>query len=362
MAFTSSNKVDHGFFPKKTSINAVSMPVAKKSVFLDVGGNGDCGFRAIAAGIIDNFLEQSSHLRGDLLKKVLDAHFNYFPQQKTLMPGLVKPADRMAQLIRTTRMGELVQSLAYTLRQMAVDELCANPENYRGAFVTQHENTSPETMRQPTIWIDESSIAALSNALDLPVNVVLGDHYQTLRKRLRYNEAAANPPVEIRLQGEHYIPRLVHSDRFSLVKTQTDKVLQPHVSAGVDDPSLSDILAKIAAEDKRLVLSFEATCNRLNFMVANGELSQDDLLSIYIGGMDHSDYLSNRAKHASVEHGNQDFFNLIINAQKGNGQFTGSNVPKMTDELIHAISRAISIGHMSDEVIDKKLSMQPHII
>ena len=100
---------------------------------------------------------------------------------------------------------------------------------------------------------------------------------------------------------------------------------------------------------------FDATYHRIAFMVANGELSQDNLFSIYIKGMSNSDYLSHRAKHASVEHGHQNFFNLIANGQAGKDTFSVLD-DQMTEELIHAISRAISIGHMSDVVLDRQLS------
>ena len=194
-----------------------------------------------------------------------------------------------------------------------------------------------------------------------PVDVLLGDNNHTLRKRLRYNEDLVNPAVTMRLQGDHYIPFVLNSERFGLVKSQTERVLQSQVDHKVVDPSLSDILIKIAAEDKRLIMAFEATYHRLTFMVANEELSKDDLLAIYIKGMGTSDYLSKRSKHASVEHGHQDFFNLILNAQKGETSVMALDDRQNVNELIHAISRAISIGHMSDDMIDKKSNLQSRL-
>lgn len=318
--------------------------------FVDVGGTGDCGFRSLAAGFIDNFLTQPSKIRASLLKQVLDHHFRYFPEYKTSIPGT--PEDKMARLIKAGRMGELVHMLAYTFRQIAVDELCRHPEYYRGAFVQDHEQTSPAEMRLASTWIDESSIAAFSNALQMPVDVLLGDNPDTLRKRLRYNRDADNQSVTMRLRGAHYIPRLVNHERFSLVKSQIFCRLQPEVDKLGIDPSLPEILIKINAEDRRLLASFEQTKNRLTWMVSNGELSKLDLLAIYIKGMGTSDYLSNRAKHASIEHGSQHFFNLICNAQKDSPAL--DEIQK-TDELalIHALSRAISIGHLSEDMLDQ---------
>ena len=345
MAVESRNIINPNiFFPPRISGQAVD----KKPTFVDVGGTGDCGFRSVAAGFIDYFLIQPSRLSDDLLARVLRNHFKYFPKHRASVASII-PSESMEQLIRIHRMSELVQTFAYTLRQMTVDDLCAHPELYRGAFIQAHEETSPEKMRQATTWIDESSIAALSKTLEIPIDVVCGE----VRKRLRYNEDLAKPSVVIRLQGAHYMPCLIHHERFTLVQSQAIRLVQPQADAQRHDPSLSAILTKIAAEDKRLIKAFDATYHRLTFMLANQELDKDDLLAIYIKFIPTSDYLSNRAKHAGIEHGHQDFFNLIMNAQKGDASWTRQGHMQMTHELVHAISRAISIGHLSEDVIDQ---------
>ena len=170
MAEPSQRFINHSFFLSPGIASEVLSKVGAKRVFVDVGGNGDCGFRAIAAGLLDYFL-MHPRMNGELLNKVLSSHFSYFPTHRTTMPGLVKASERMERLIKQVRMTELLPAMAYTLRQLAVTELCENPALYRGAFIDRHETTTPEEMRKPTTWIDESSIAALARALAMPIEV-----------------------------------------------------------------------------------------------------------------------------------------------------------------------------------------------
>jgi hypothetical protein len=323
----------------------------KEAVFVDVGGTGDCGFRSVAAGLIDNFITHPSVFPVELLKQVLEAHFNYFPKHRTDLPGLVKPSDRMNQLIINLSMGELVQSMAYTLRQLAVGELCRHPELYRGAFVNGHEQTSPDEMRKPSTWIDESSIAALANVLNMPIEVIVAHREDALSMRLHYNPQAENLSVAVKLQGCHYIPRVIASERFNRAKSQTVHLLPVVRESTVNDPTLPEILERIAKDDRNLVRVFEDTSKNLALKVKMGDLSQDDLLTMYVNAMGDSDYLAGRVNYVGIEHGNQDFFNAVFQSQAGfksSLQLTGTT-DSLTDELVHALARAVSIGQMNPE-------------
>ena len=361
MPILSQPYVNHGFFssPEPTAVDTYGL----KSSFVDVGGNGDCGFRAVAAGLIDHFLRHP-RMNTELLNKILASHFSYFPAHRTTLPGLVTAAERMQQLIKDVRMGELVQAAAYTLRQIAVTEMSTHPELYRGAFVERNEGTTPLDMRMATTWIDESSIAALANALSISIEVQVVERGKTLPMRLRYNDlGAGTPPVVMQLQNGHYTPRVSLVERFTSVNSYCGRTLQP-VNTIADDPDLPEIYAAIAREDKRLVVAFDNAYDRLAVMVAAGELNKDDLLAMYVKGMVASDYLSGRIAHVCIEHGNQHFFDAIIRAQRGVQQESrpaGDNDRFIVDELVHALARAITIGQMSaDNIflpIDEKQDM-----
>ena len=320
-----------------------------QNTFVDVGGNGDCGFRAVAAGLIDHVLTHPHAMPSSLLNTLLEQYVRYYPNKKPTLPGLVTPLERMQQLIKQMRMRELIETLAYALRQLAVDELRAHPEQYPGAFIHMHEGTSPRQMEQATTWIDETSIAALANKLDIPIEVQVYERLKTLPLKRNYNVDSKNPPVVMKLENAHYMPRLVLAERFSMAYQQPLSLWQSEVE--VDDPSFDDVLAKTIEVDKRIVTTFEETYNKLSVMVSDGELNKEDLLSLYISSMNNSDYLQGRIAHVGLEHGNQDFFDAIYRQsgkQPSNGLVNDSSI---IPELIHALSRAISIGQMSESAV-----------
>ena len=348
MVLQRSGKYSTGFFPGSNSSSPRTSKSYKNPVFVNVGGRGDCGFRSIAAGIIDNFLAHP-RANSDLLAKILSQHFNFFPEHKPALPGLVTATERLTYVIKYVRMSQLLPSLAYTLRQMAVTEMCEHPARYRGAFVDNNEGTTPADMRQASTWIDESSIAALSNVLALPIEVVVVSRVKTLPMRLRYNEfEAGNSPVVIQLQGGHYIPQVTSPEIFTPVSSQPAHVIAPATEKLSEDRRLAEIHAAIVVEDKRLVDTFEETHHRLMTMVITGELSKQDLLNMYIKGMANSDYLAGRVAYVGVEHGNQHFFDAILSVQGGvvHAAITQGDEAIMA-ELVHALARAITIGQMN---------------
>ena len=349
----------HGFF-ENYSEGKVDKDL-RKPTYVNVGGMGDCGFRSVAAGIIDNFLAHP-HLNPELLAKVLARHFTYFPSHRIAIPGLVTPGERMHYMIQQIRMGELVQSLAYTLRQIAVDALCANPELYPGAFVgeAQQEKVSPEYMRRPATYIDESSIAALAETLKMPIKVRMVEAGKELPLSFCYSQEsmnpATNPEVGIRLKNQHYVPLVYAPDRFTQVAARPAQMLKPSTVADskVCDPDLAAILVRVEEENKRLVSDFESTKNLLNAMVNAGELTKNDLLDLYIKKRTQSDYLKGRMHAAGKEHyGTQRIFEVISRATTPEvvAPFLGGHDKLVTDELVHAIARAISIGDMTAEEV-----------
>ena len=82
--------------------------------------------------------------------------------------------------------------------------------------------------------------------------------------------------------------------------------------------------------------------------------------------MNDSDYLQGRVAHVGLEQGNQEFFDAISGQSNNQPSIHTMNEPQITLELIHAISRAISIGQMSETAVfalvdqrqDEKASLQ----
>ncbi len=337
----------------------------KLRIAVHVGGHGDCGFRSVAAGFIDNFL-MHSHFSIDLLNKVFSRHFVYFPQHRPQMSGLTTVSNMMTRLLADVSKTELIQTMAFTLRQLAVDEMVARPEKYRGAFIQAHEQTSPALMRDPTTKIDDSSLLALAYALDMPIEVrVVASGKELYFPSLNYppgiKVSATKPKVVIELKAGHYRPELLDPSAFKSDIYDTFSEVKPTLGRPVADPELSEILLRIEIEEQRLIAEFEGLRNNLNHMLKDGTLTKNKLLELYIKGMPTSDYLQGRVRHVDEEQGHS-YFSSALDSAPGVGQDRHSPLHTYDEdvsvELVHAIARAISLGHMSADDVYAQIDQQ----
>ena len=352
-------------------------PPRKKKQLVNVGGKGDCGFRALAAGMVDNIdandrIARATANQGlrdankEFCKKLMDRFLARFPHYKEDVPGGQWTSVQVLERMRHKQ--GFIPDLAYALRQDAADEIVAHPEIYCGAFVNYAESehpertiadqqTSPIKMRQLTTWIDESAIAAVAQVFNVPVTVSLTKPNEEVPKLLHYGPDAKTSAalqanrVEICLQANHYQPMLADPDAFASVSKQSAFTQKP-VPAEVKshEPSLKEILAKIKATDTKLVADFNEHHARLTALVAEGRLDKELLLKIYIQGLNkpnNSGYLAGRVRHIGLEYGNQDFFERAVRNAGSDMSLTRSDPNDKLDaiicaEAVHAIARAIA--------------------
>lgn len=357
----------HGVAPAYSKSKVVKL---QEPAFIDVGGHGDCGFRAIAAALVDQLLTKNNfpvnaRPRGieDLFKRILARHFKLFPMKhasglKTVTERVRDLVDSPARMVDSpAKMAEFIDKLAYTLRQIAVDEMVTYPENYRGAFVDDTEGTSPAEMRQPSTWIDETAIAALANALHIPVTVKIVEPNKEIPAMKYHGQAESQGVGEVvmQLQGQHYIPRVSQPERFQLVANQPVPPIEPNPEQGKPDPEMPAILARIEAEDNRLLAEFDYYKSLLSNMVQYGNLNKDQLISMYVKGLGSSDYLRGRIRQVGLEYGNEHFFAEITARAQNRPAIIGlsreANESQVMKELIHAIARAVSIGQLDSKLV-----------
>lgn len=345
-----------GFFSEQPLSTSAYPKNGNKLESVDVGGNGDCGFRSAAAAMIDNVL-MKPRANQELAKRLLEIHDLYFSSQQSAL-GLMTHNARIKKLIEIpAARAKFLQEMAFALRQVAVDEICAYPATYRGAFVGQNEGTSPKYMRQSTTWIDESAIAALAKAMNITIEVQVVSKGKELPMRFQYHVESKNSigsPIVLQLQGAHYVARLNEPNNFRAIAALKTESSLPKIKA-VDRP-LEEIHADIKKADEALLNLFTDTSKRLHSMIEANEIAKDDLIEIYIHGMKSSDYLQGRIKYAGLEHGNQNFFEEIERARFGNKNKTvyfpqQSHEDLIIQELIHAISRAVSIGQLKPAAV-----------
>ncbi|STX48890.1 Predicted cysteine protease (OTU family) [Legionella hackeliae] len=342
------------FFGNLSQQKTQATHLGKKSVhYVDVGGNGDCGFRAITAALISKILFENRN--SPELAALLHEHFKYFPDQKPRL-ALATPVEQLRWMTESSRMATSVQSLAYTIRQLTVDEMVAHPENYRGAFIgVENMPTSPEAMRQASTWIDETAIAAAAKVTGFPIDVRVVTEGRELPMRLRYpaKPQTATSPLVIQLQDKHYIPGVRNAAQFHTVKSAPVRTLEPK-QLERHDPELKDILAKIKAEDDRILKHFEDIKTRLTAAVEADGATKEVLLNIYIEGLKKGDYLQG---YVGFEHGSEHFFKVLRDSRSDlqvvRSEFENPN-KHFTTQLVHAIARAVSINQLDgNEVFDK---------
>ncbi|KTD22747.1 Predicted cysteine protease (OTU family) [Legionella lansingensis] len=331
-----------------------------KPTFVDVGGHGDCGFRAIAAGIINKILfenEDSPELRA-----VLERHFEYFPKHKQELRR--NPQGRYS--IPLHLMPELVQTMSYTIRQMAVDKIVEEPEHYRGAYLGSNEAmpVSPAQMRLESTWIDETAIAAAAKAIKLPIEVKVVTPEKPLPLRLQYagsDSKSTTPikPIVMQLKNKHYTPKVKDPVYFQTAKSMPVAKIMPQEVEKKKEPEMAEILARIEAEDARIEAKFKETKKRLAAAAAAGEAGKDLLLDIWVDQRDYSDYMRGFSGYVGTQHGAQNFFNALDrhDLQAVHAEVK-SHKQQITDELVHAIARAITIGDLDENAVFDKIEQQ----
>lgn len=348
-----------GFFNHKGPLVVANVEPPKFPVY--VGHEADSGFRAVAAALIDSVLANPQAHRA-LVARLLRRHHEYFPAPQPASP-LLRAEERLITQTRTLpALARLVRDMAYTLRQVAVDELCANPEYYREAFVGQHDKHLPALMRQSTTRLGDYAMAAMANGLHIPIavrEVSIGKDLPRLQYYGSVNreDDAFADMLCLQLQQNCYLASVRCPARFKPVGELRLAVCQPNPHKISSDPELSDIQNRISREDERLIKSFNQHVRRLSIMMAAGELVREQLLSTYIKSVGHD----GQSRHAGVAQGTQSFFEDVFQHAKPVSfhLLTPERIShdaQLNKELIHALARAISIGQLDDGLVYEQIN------
>ncbi|MFC3909837.1 OTU domain-containing protein [Legionella dresdenensis] len=350
-----------GFFHNPVINNRVTAkPATEKdqAALVNMGGTGDCGFRAVAAAIIDNVFS-NPHFNSKALARISVRHREYFPASQT--GRLTTPAEWFKHQSREPAlMAQFVRDLAYTLRQMAVDEFYARPDLYRGVFMEMAGEDSAAEMRKPNTWIKGSAIAALANMLELPINVHYTRPGHELHARLKFgvrNEKNKRELLTIHLENEHYYPKVKNIRRFEEAAANLPvKPAMPVVSP-VNDPDLATVLKQIEEANRVVELSYAGNIHKLKALLSDKPIKKEKLLEIYVDNLKNSDYPEGHVNQVGLEHGNQNFFNAIHGKREmPTGKPAGQNHDeRVISEVLRALARAITIDHLHAQTIFDQL-------
>ncbi|STY21491.1 Uncharacterised protein [Legionella steigerwaltii] len=174
-----------GFFNNRAYVHHEPRPRAEYR-FINVGTEQ---FHAVAVAMIDSLQSTSQRGNDAILKKILERFYLHFPKYINNQPYLTLP-ERMGMLLNSSRKSELVECMAYVLRQLTVDELYTHPLMYRDVFDGLSADTPKSYLRDPTVKLPSSALKALAQTLGISVTLSFKEIGKELRKREVYDGEA----------------------------------------------------------------------------------------------------------------------------------------------------------------------------
>ncbi len=321
----------------------------KKANFVWVGEHVSGAFRAIAAVLIEQFMQQP------LTKEQAHLYINLLERYELLFSkdhGVLTPDKfilRMQKLIDDIPIKQLITDMGYVLRQFAVDELCENVTVHPHVFLSDNKSSiAPGLIRQDGTQLDvEISLAALSMKLGLDIRVRIASRDKSLPKFINYYSSHKGllPMIQLALDEGCYKPSL--SGALALMSLDTTQCKVSNNRLIVNDPDVDDIIENIADSQLKLKKRFDTLCHDLKILIQRGPqkegLSKQNLLDIYIKSLAQisaeASFISD-SKTAAKLH---DIFELNL---------TWSNHDEyVMTKLILAISRSICAGHLSASLL-----------
>jgi hypothetical protein len=272
----------HNFFERTQKLG---LKQELKTHCVDVGGEQ---FHASAVAFIDSFKQSThahAHVHAPSLKKILERFYRHFPKYSSIAnSSFLTPFERMGMLINNARKTEIVECMAYVLRQIVIDEIYSSPLNYRDVFADLTQGISKNCLRQPTKSLPANIFGlALSQALAVTVTLSVIEHERELRKLEIYtNNAIKDSKLEVKLQvqGSYYFPEVRNPADFVYVGQIAVKPPQPVEISETE--TLDDIIDLVIADNQTLLRVYSQWRQNLLTMTQLGELTTSDLMALYI--------------------------------------------------------------------------------
>ena len=261
-------------FFKRTTVLEKKKTGAEKTV-IDVGGEP---FHALAVAFIDS-LKNGASLPDASLKEVLSQFFVYFPDYK-INQVYITLTERMRILMNNPRKTEIVDCLAYVLRQIAVDELLKNPLAYKEVF--QDLNDLPQAyLRKADTALPPSALASLVVALKIKLVLSFKEPQKELRRREVYTSTddASSFAMELQVQGSRYFPKVKNKDDFAHVGQLA--IAAPKPISPLGNETIAQQLEEIAADNHKIWQDYEHNLGILNGLLFDQELTKAKLVSLY---------------------------------------------------------------------------------
>lgn len=280
----------------------------KKSAELHAIAIGGEQFHAVAVALLDSF-KRSTRVNEVTLKKILERIYTLYPKLISNQPYLTAN-DRFQMLINNTRKNELVNCVAKVLRQLAVEEIFANPTQYREVFLGVDPKTLQSSFYEDHVHLPPAALDALSRSLGLNVQLYFVEQGKELRKKVSFNHHvghASRVDLTLQVQGDQYFPYVKYENDYTYVGQLAISPIKPLEHNEVQTGTLAGMMEEIAEEDNRLRIAFEQHRKRLMSMVDAGELTKKQLVDLYIAflPLENSSYTNNSGFFYRLEGANR---------------------------------------------------------
>lgn len=306
-----------------------------KPVLVNVGGQKNSGFRAVATCIID---QQLAHNNQDhsLLNTLLETMYLYYPRETIPPRGNLNSEERLDFFKRSLSLPVLVEQLAYTLQQIALLEILNNPTKYRKKYLQLHENTSLNAEINHEIRLDKPTIEALEAVLDMQVVIFeVGEGKEAHSKVPSKSSGKFSISLQLDIDTQHYVAKVHNPSWFRTLAHSTQRAPKPRLLENPIPPNKESVLRLWDEEDKKQAHEYLEAKNLLS------RISTKEVLDLYIKKIPSNDYPRNRLTTS----------NTFI--PKNQNKVTKTHDENIAETLIHTLAHAKSTGHITlDELMD----------
>lgn len=330
---------DPSFFKKPKNWD-LPLP-AKALTAVDVGGEDDGLYQAIAVALIDDCL---SFKNKELARKLLTLHANDFKQEQNTTTTLLRtPVEHLDCLLKNPRKrAQFIAELAESLERRATTMVYTKPRENRPAFIMDSKEKPLSETKIPlqSEWMTD----VVSLILEVPIEVSEVTQNKPIPKKHKPIENLEGRPIFLRKQDGYYFPRVNEPGYFNSVKEQTLSPLEPKTV--FHHRSREEIRAEIEREDKLWREKFDSTTKWLNPMVEDEELTESNLIPLFEEGINNA-YSSRVLKYGSQEHF-QSLLPASISPKTGQDN-------SLAKALAEAIARQVASGHLKSSVVESRL-------
>jgi hypothetical protein len=332
-----------GFFTVESTSRADT-----KHTLINVGGGQ---FQALAVASLDYF-KRTSRVNDETLKKILERFYYHFPKFISTQPYLTA-TERMSMLVNGNRKSEIVECMAYVLQQMMIDEIYANPLQYKEVFADLPPTTTQASLRQPNVTIPVSALEAFTKVTGINLTLSIVEHEKELRKRIVFVGNPNNPHSGIAIQANQgqYHPSVKNKPDFLYVGQLAISMAKPVEKPCPQELTISEMVDRISEDDKRLRQIHRKWQQNLLNMLELNEITYDDLLTMYTNNLPSS-------QNMAVSPG-QAFARLM---QSEIQVLDGSNTVDQSvkaKSLTSALAQWISLGYVSPDDLFEQVENRP---